>query len=621
MHYTNKIYKSRSITLSFKNLLTCSLVFCLGQSISLAEEDTTTMVITPSRFEQDIKQVGSSISVISKKEIEEKKLQNVGDVLRTVEGLQILQSGGPGSITSVFLRGSSSSQVLVMIDSIPVNEVNSGQFDFADLSTLSIDHIEILKGPQSVVYGSSALGGVINIITSKGDNKSNAKFQLEGGSYGTQKYLAAGNFGQEKLKGQVSASIFDTHNISQANAKNGNSEKDPYQNQTLSAGLTYKPIDNLKVIASGRYTKGQSQLDTFDYSRGVIDSPNYNQNKEAYQSNLQIDSNVGIWNPKLIFGYNQENYRASDPDVDFNNYQLKSNTLSLQQQNVFKFNSQISTLVGYSYQQNSGQSVGNFDKNRYVNSAFIEQFFNPFDTTNISIGGRHDDDSTFGGANTYRASIAQHIDQLNSKLHSSYGTGFRAPSFSDLYYPNFSNPNLNPEKSRGFDFGIASNFQKFNTDVTYFHTNYTGLINFNDTTFLPENIDRAKTQGIESKINFDLTSETDITLKYTYLDAYNVTSKSLLPRRARHQGSLSIVNNYFEKITLRSDITAFADRVESDGRNMDDYLIVSGSAQYNYSENIMPYIRLQNLFDREYEEVKGYGTLGSGIYAGIQYRM
>ncbi len=613
-------HRSKASSCVITNFLLLTIVSIVPGDI-LAEEEPPTMVITPSRYEQDIKQVGSSISVISKEEIEEKKLQNLGDLLRTVEGVQVIQSGGAGGISSVFVRGSSSSQVLVMIDSVPINEVNSGLFDFADLSTLAIERIEILRGPQSVVYGSAALGGVINIITSKGKDENRATIQMEGGSYGTQKYLANGNFSKDEVSGSLGASFFNTHNISQAAAVNGNSEHDPYQNVTLNGSTTYRPDSVSKISGSIRYTNGKSQLDNFDFAQGAIDALDYKQDKELYQSSIVGETEIGIWSPKLILGYNQENYKARDPETEFNNYQLKSNTTSVQQQNLFKINQYFSSLVGYSYTQNDGNSVGSFDKSRYVNSFFVEEFINPFDSTNISVGARYDDDSTFGDATTYRASLSQEIIELNSRLHTSYGTGFRAPSFSDLYFPNFSNPNLDAEKSRGFDVGVGSDFKYFSTDVTYFETTYSNLINFNNTTYLPENIGRARTRGIESKVNFELSKTMDLTLKYTYLDAKNITDDSLLARRGRHQGGIMISNRMIEKLTLRSDILLIADRVDSSGANMDDYVTVGGTAQYDVTDSLHPYIRVQNAFDNNYQEIPGYGTLGASIFAGISYNL
>lgn len=613
----------RRILKTWKILVTSfslGLVFS-SSSILYSQENPPTIVITPSRFEQEIKQVGSSISIIEKKEIEERKLQNLADLLRSVSGVQVLQSGGPGSITSTFIRGASSSQVLVMINSVPINDINSGQFDFSDLSTLGIQRIEILRGPQSVVYGSQALGGVINIITNEEVQKSTSTFIAEGGSFGTQKYLAQGKAANKIASTSIGASFFDSHNISAADAKNGNSESDPYSNISLNNTNSIKLGDDSKINSSARYTKGKVELDTFDYDRGAIDSLDYRQQREAIQTSIDGETKIGFWNPKLILGYNNENTLAKDPAESFNNYHYTSDTTSVQQQNLFDYSQEFKTLLGYSFQRSRGNNKGNYQETRNVNSYFIEQFINLHETNNISLGLRNDEDSTFGNAFTYRGSLSQQIEIINSRLHSSYGTGFRAPSFADLYFPNFSNPNLDAEKSRGFDVGLASHYKFVNTDLTFFRTNFKNLINFNDVTFLPENIETARTMGLESNIELVISNEWRTNFSYTYLDAKNETTNSILPRRARHQGGFGISNSSFDNLLLRTDANFFADRKESSGQNMDDYLVVSLVAQYEVNKHVLPYLRIQNMFDSDYQDVRGYGTPGAGFFAGVEMRL
>jgi vitamin B12 transporter len=601
-------------------ILITNLVFLSIGNIAMADE-TPTIVITPSRFEQDIKQVGSSISVIDKSEIEERKIQSLADLLRLVSGVQVLQSGGNGSITSVFIRGASSSQVLVMINNIPINDVNSGQFDFSDLSTLGIERIEILKGPQSVVYGSQALGGVINIITNQENKKNSSQIIAEGGSYGTQKYLAQANVVKDKVNANLGASFFDSHNISTANVKNGNPENDPYQNVSLNGNSTLAISKDTKINSSARYTKGKVELDTFDFERGAVDSLDYRQQREAIQTTIDAETKYEFWNPKIILGYNNENTLAKDPAESFNNYHYTSDTTSVQQQNILDLSEELKTLFGYSYLRNRGNNIDNYQEIRHVNSFFLEQFINLHKSNSISLGVRHDQDSSFGKAFTYRGSVSQELEFINSRIHTSYGTGFRAPSFGDLYFPNFSNPNLNAEKSRGYDIGIGTNYKMISTDITFFQTNFDDLISFNDQTFIPENIQTARSRGVESKLEIDFSNEWKSNITYTYLDARNQSTNTSLPRRARHQGGFSITNSSITNLLLRTDASFFANRVETNGKSMDDYLVVSALAQYEINKNILPYIRLQNLFDADYEDVRGYGTLGSGVYAGIEFRL
>lgn len=585
------------------------------------ETDIPAIVITPSRFPQALDKVGSSISIITGEELEARKEPNLLEALRNVEGLQVNQSGGLGRTTSVFLRGAGANQTLVLVDGIPVNEVNSGLFDFADLTTLGIERVEIIRGPQSVMYGADAMGGVINIITSKIDSEPKTSFGFETGTYNTQRYISKVSGGTDTVRGSAAFSYLNSDNISVANRDRGNPENDPYDNMSVVGSVEADLPQEVAIKTNLRYTRARTSLDTFDFERGFVDALDFAQRRDTLQSSTNISREFTNWTPSLLLGYNFDEFEGRDGENVFNNYEFTSSTLSVQQQNLIRFTDEMTGLGGYSYRRSDGENIGSFNERREINSLFYEQQYSPLESTTLGAGIRYDHDSTFGDETTYRFNIAHLLPELNSKLRASYGTGFRAPTFNDLFFPGFSNPDLSPERSRGFDVGVTSSFFGLQSDVTYFETNYKNLINFNTETFTPENISCAKVKGIETRLALKEFEWIEPYVTYTYLDSENNETGASLARRAKHQGGMGFAFIPIEKLKLNTNAFYIASRKDSGGAKMDDYFIVSGTAQYEVYDGIEPYIRVQNLFDRDYEEIPGYGTPGASVFVGFEVRL
>lgn len=614
---------------AFASLAVFSLASMLALPVLSADDEKETeekktlpkILITPSRFEQSIDKVGSAVTVITREELEARQEPNLLETLRNVEGLQVIQSGGPGRVTGMFLRGATPGQTLVMIDGVPVNEANSGQFDFADISTLGVESVEIIRGPQSVMYGADAMGGVINIRTRKIDEELQSEFKVEAGTYNTQRYVANVSGGTESVRASGGVSFLTSDNISVANRKRGNSEKDPYDNLSVYSSVEADLPAEVAVKGTVRYTRARTSLDTFDFTQGFIDALNFAQRRDSLQSSVDISKDFEFWSPSLLLGVVYDEFEAEDSDNAFNNYKFDSLLTSVQQQNVLRYTEELTGLLGYTYKRTDGENVGSFDKTREVQSVFYEQQYSPFKETTLGAGGRYDHDSSFGDVTTYRLFAAQMVPVLKTKFRTSYGTGFRAPTFNDLYYPGFSNSELSPEKSRGFDIGTTTNISGVQADLTWFHTDYRNLIAFNSQTFTPENINKANVQGFETKLSWNGWKYLQPSVSYTYLDSENDETGRMLARRARHQGGFGVLSNPYDKLKINAFATYLASRTDSDGTKMDNYIVVSGSVMYEIFEGIEPYIRVQNLFNRDYEEIPGYGTMGASIFAGIQLRL
>lgn len=586
------------------------------------QSDTPLILVTANRTPTESSEIGSSATVITQETIERKKHRSVLEVLRAVPGLEVSQIGGPGRTTGVLMRGNESDHTLVLIDGVRVNDNTSGQFDFANLKTDNIERIEIIRGPQSVLYGAEAIGGVIHIITKTGRKGVHASASAEGGSHGTQGYRASVDFGNDIARNSTSLSYLRTDGISAAASNRGNEEEDFYDSINFSSRSSLFFLEDGQADLSVGYTSSTTELDGFDFETGPVDDPNAEQDTDTLTASLSVEKPLNDWlTPRIEVGFFDNDTQGKDPDTSFNNFTIDSQTLTTTAQvDLFPEFLGGPTSLGYVFESREGVNPGNYDETREVNSLFLQKRFSVDEWIFLTTGVRYDEDSEFGSEVTYRATMAVLLKDSGSRVHSSYGTGFKPPSFNELYFPNFGNPDLDAETSWGYDVGIEQVLLEdlAALDVTFFHNNVDDLISFDSTTFLAANIDEAEALGVESVLSLEPLEILIADLSYTYTDSENKETGAILPRRPRHRASIDL---HFA-LDERSDITFSGllvnSRRDSDGVRMDNYQRFDLTAGYRLSEHLKPYVRIENLFDESYEEIPGYGTLGFSVFAGIQ---
>jgi len=278
------------------------------------------IVVTATRIEVPIKETASSVTIIDGKTIEAKHHRTVLEALREVPGLDIVQTGGAGGTTSAFLRGGNSNHTLVLIDGIQVNSPTTGAYDFSDLTTDNIERIEIIRGPQSTLYGSDAIGGVIHIITKKGKGAATSSVSFEGGSFGSYRETLRLSGSTEKGDYSFSAARFDTEGISRANEKNGNPEKDRYENTTFSSRIGFNLPHDARLEWTARLTDASSEIDG---CCPPSDDPKALQNKRALATSLSLISPVTAWwDQKLQLSLQQDKLKGIHPDLTFGNFEI-----------------------------------------------------------------------------------------------------------------------------------------------------------------------------------------------------------------------------------------------------------------------------------------------------------
>jgi len=606
-------------------------------STAAAEQESAKLddvVVTATRDEVPIEQVGSSITVITAKEIEQQQKQSVADVLRMVPGLDVVRTGGAGQTTAVYLRGAKSGHTLVLIDGVEMNDSSSldGGYDFAHLTTVNIERIEILRGPQSTLYGSSAMSGVINIITKRGGGKLKGFVSAEGGSHYTAKETAGLSGGTDLLQYSLGLSRFDSDGISVANSNNGNPENDGYKNSYVDASFGITPIQNFYMDFIFKYLNSKTDIDSVSWSTGQpTDDLVSNAKSEEYyfssQANLTLFNS--FWNQKLgvsLSDINRE-YNAYNSSYDGQN-------IKIDWQHILHLHSTNDLTLGAERKEESAKTDSMQEKPAKTTSLYLQDQIKLFDSWFTTIGTRLDDHNQFGTEATYRFTTAYLLKQSNTKIRASYGTGFKAPSLIQLYHPTWgSNAALKPEKSTGWDVGFEQSLadKQASVGVGYFHNDFDQLIDgYADPvtyTYSYKNIAKAESEGVELTASYQPLDELIFHAAYTYTQTKDRTTGEELTRRPKIKLSGDINYRYLGKGNLnlgfiyvgtRNDLSFDPITYTSQTVKLKAYLLVNLAASYDITKNLQLFGRIDNLLDKSYEEVLGYGTPGISAYGGVK---
>jgi len=629
---------------------------------SLAEEDRDKkdqvnpplqheIVVTATRIATPAFEVASSVTVITRRELERAGRAGILDILRGAAGLDTVRNGGPGASSSIFLRGGNSEHLLVLLDGIALNDpMNpSRSFDLTHLTLDDVERIEILRGPQSTLYGSDALAGVINILTRRGEGKPSLSLEASGGAYGTARgsVRLAGSAGPAGFS--LALSGFRTSGFSAADdTAAGNTEKDGYQNVTASGNLvlTLSPVSEAGL--SVRTTWARTDLDAFGGPGG--DDPNSLQDYDSFFIRAHGRALLlgGRWETRGDFSFirsNRENENPTDSlhPFDAERGRFRSSLVKIDwQNNVFLHPSHTMTLGAEaereqgdsSYVSESlwGTSESLFPSRRADRAGLYLQ-------DQIRIGGRFfatagvrlEEHSRTGTSFTFRLAPAFLLAGTGTKLKATLGTGFKAPSLYQLYAPAtawgpIGNEALKPERCTGWDAGIEQTFSGGRAGLTYFRNDYRGLMDFD---FLVGyiNIGRARTEGLELFAEARPGKDLDLRFSYTRMKAMDADAETPLPRRPRDKASADIRWRLARRWEAGLSGLFVGDRPDRDysawpypAVTLKRYFLVDADVVLDLSPRTQFFIRVENILNEKYQTVFGYGTPRRSIYAGIRLK-
>jgi vitamin B12 transporter len=598
---------------------------------SPVEGQAEEVIVSATRFDIPLDQSPASVSVITSEDIEQKQTQRVSNALREVPGLSVVQTGTAGQLTSVFTRGLRSEHTQVLLDGVPINQGLQGAFNFADLTTDDIDRIEVVRGPQSTLYGPRALAGVIQIFTKEGEGTPTIMLSGEGGSYDTFREWLESEGKIDQFDYSIGASRIDTDNARPNNQ---------YRNTAAIANVGWSPNDQLRISSLFTY----SLSDTGNPNTIFDPKPLDNFLTERWLIAPHIDLRISDWwEHKLIVSYDHER-QLNDPNEDgfVGPTRALFERTQIDYQNDLRPTSWLTLTSGFFYSRvNAGQErpfvlqifgpQPTFVSDHTQETAgFLQATATPIENLIFVAGGRFDHFNQFGDVWTYRFAGSYKIDKTNTTLHSSVATGFSPPSSQDKIFGN--NFGLKPERDLGWDIGIRQQLweNRVVLGLTYFHNDLSNVIGF-DGLFDTLNLGAAETQGLEAELRAQPIADLVFTATYTYLDAEKTSSADInqpegarLPRRPRNEVYVSASYFWFKRLRTIAEAKFVNAREELNfgGPNFDieDYSFVNIAAEYEVNPHLSIFGRIDNLTNEHYAEVFGFPALGRAVYGGVKLR-
>jgi len=623
-----------------------------------AAEIRDTLVVTASRVPVPLAAAGSSVSVIDREQIEARQSVFAVDLLQDVPGIAVSRSGGIGSQTQIRVRGAEANQVLVLIDGIEANDpAGNDEFAFQDLNTWDVERIEVVRGPQSALWGSDALAGVVNVITRAPTEEFTAAGFAEAGAFDTG--AIGGRIGGELLGARTGLSLSRFDSNGDNSSRSGN-EDDGYENTTASLTLAGNPSDRLGLDFVGRYTATNKQFDGTDFvSTGLpVDTGDETAVDLGYfRAGGTLALADGRWTQRLQAAWTttdteNSNELGASGSTDADKYGLNyQTTWQFTRRNAESSGNSV-TLALDRERQEFGQAgpaspFGDPNQSQDIDNtaAVLELLLSPFERTSLSLSGRYDDNSDFDDVGTFRATTAWTAEGTGTRLHAAFGTGQKAPTFIERFgfFPDqfIGNPDLEPETSTAWEAGVEQPFWngRVSLGATYFHEELENEINgfaFDPDTFLftAENLDgESERRGVEVSALARITDSLRFSGSYTYTDATqpdSLTGEDTREiRRPRHTANLNAGWRFLDsRADLNVNLTYVGDQDDTffevappfgtQTIDLDSYYLASLAVSYRLTDQASVYARAENLLDENYENVYGYNTPGIGAYAGIR---
>jgi vitamin B12 transporter len=613
------------------------------------EAITNTILVTGLGLATPLEESPSSVSVLTEQQLVDGQYRNASAALRQLPGVDVVQSGGLGGNSGIFIRGGNSEHTLVLLDGIELNNpaTTNRSFNLANLTLENIERIEVIRGPQSTIYGSDAMGGVINLVSKRAKQGVHTSLSSEAGSYNSTTQVGFISYGSEALDLSTGITRQDIGGISAADARFGNKEQDNYQNTSVTNRLRFAPSEDLEATNTLRFTRSHINLDN---GGGIgFDDPNRIMLNNELFTRGEVTAKLyrGTVRPAAYVSYtrhsldddNSIDLTQSDGadilDSAFNgDIVTVGSKVAWDASDIVAFQSGVETQGerASSYFKSDG-AYGPYEENFYgrearTNSAYLESKFNYDEKLFLDAGLRHDNHSIFGGKTTFKVAPALRVAEL-TKLRGSVGTGFKAPSLVQLY-SSYGNRDLGAESSTGWDLGVDQGIirELLSTSFTFFRNDYRDLITFDPASFRSENLARANTEGFEVALNYDPINPLSLRLAYTYTDTQNEESGLGLLRRPRNKAALTAVYAPTKSLRAQLQWRVYSSRFDIDFAayppervSLAGYGLLDLALSYQVLEDLEIFGRVDNIFDQEYQEVLGFGAMGAAAYGGIKVNL
>lgn len=594
----------------------------------MAENHDEEIIFTAKRTPALLNEVGTQSIVITEKEIQTRQYNSAVEVLAHQPGV-ILSQNSPIGPSSFYLRGSD--RTLVLVDGVPMYDPvgTGGSFNYMLFgSLLDVNRIEVLKGPQSSLYGSSAMGGVVQIFTNN-LNMPGTKLRLMAGSHDTFQTSASttgkvGDF-RYSLSGLFDSSRGIDATVDYTGKQPKDYDKDGYKNRQLSGRLNYLISESFDVDASFTYNNQYHRYDT----KSMYVNKNVDFHNKLFSGRVVL--NGQFFEDKLLssLSYSVMNLKRED-DGGWSSDHFTGRTQTIALDNALNLYSEYETNFGFSYMHERGRiTPQNFDRTQNTKGLYLEQSLKFTEKFFNTIGIRYDKNSAYGGKATYRLTSRYNFSD-SVALKGSYSTGFTTPTVTQLYYGAWgANPNLKAETSKGYDLGIE--IRPISTSVisfSYFDTRYKNMISAN-ADYQYENLDRAKIKGVELVGSLELNDQWDLSGSYTYLDAKEKKADGEYTKmrwRPKHQITANVTYQPIQNLTLNASVVYYSKRDDlvyneitekNDKVKLDSFALFDIAGSYKINKTFEVDAKIQNLFNKDYEFARGYREKGRTAYLGV----
>jgi len=612
-----------------------------GRAGATAVED---VVVTANRSAQPIERVGASVAVLTQAAIEARQTTAVAELLAQTPGVSYSRNGGVGAANSLYIRGAEGHHTVVLIDGVKLNDPSStqGGFNFGNLLVGDAARIEVLRGAQSTLWGSQAIGGVVNIVTTEPTEAFQGGLDAEAGARGTTYFRGGVGGANERLSWRLAASRYATDGFS---AYATGTEDDGYDNTGLSGRLNLKITDAVSLDLRSVWSSGRADFDAWNG-----DSRDYGKTQElvAY-AGLNIDLLDGRFRNRIGYAHTDTDRRNFNPDNKIQplTFDSEGQNRRWEYQGAFALTETLNTTFGVEHEKSEmkARSLGDWNPNAdygrgeaELNSVYGQVQWTVLDGLTLTGGLRYDDHAQYGDNLLGQVAAAWALNDGATVLRASWGQGFRAPGLYELY-SEYGSLDLQPEEAESWEIGVEQRlFDRAVVSATYFQRDSDNEINYANC--LPgdahpicsqpyggyyQNIQKAETKGVELIGRLDVTERLHLNANYTWTDAKNAVGDhegKRLRLRPEHMGNLAA--DYDWAFGLKTGLSVrYVGETFNDLANavkVDAFTLVDLRASYPIDDNLEVYGRIENAFDEDYQTVLGYGTAGRGVFGGVRVR-
>lgn len=612
-----------------------------GRAGATAVED---VVVTANRSAQPIERVGASVAVLTQAAIEARQTTAVAELLAQTPGVSYSRNGGVGAANSLYIRGAEGHHTVVLIDGVKLNDPSStqGGFNFGNLLVGDAARIEVLRGAQSTLWGSQAIGGVVNIVTTEPTDAFQGGLDAEAGARGTTYFRGGVGGANERLSWRLAASRYATDGFS---AYATGTEDDGYDNTGLSGRLNLKITDAVSLDLRSVWSSGRADFDAWNG-----DSRDYGKTQElvAY-AGLNIDLLDGRFRNRIGYAHTDTDRRNFNPDNKIQplTFDSESQNRRWEYQGAFAVTETLNTTFGVEHEKSEmkARSLGDWNPNAdygrgeaELNSVYGQVQWTVLDGLTLTGGLRYDDHAQYGDNLLGQVAAAWALNDGATVLRASWGQGFRAPGLYELY-SEYGSLDLQPEEAESWEIGVEQRlFDRAVVSATYFQRDSDNEINYANC--LPgdahpicsqpyggyyQNIQKAETKGVELIGRLDVTERLHLNANYTWTDAKNAVGDhegKRLRLRPEHMGNLAA--DYDWAFGLKTGLSVrYVGETFNDLANavkVDAFTLVDLRVSYPIDDNLEVYGRIENAFDEDYQTVLGYGTAGRGVFGGVRVR-